>query len=129
LNRVATTSLVNDVKSTMQLTYEQVISSLQIPTYVWIAMVLFAATGLCYSLTVHTRSELNNAQLEYTKASQEVQQLEMENSRIVRRLNAIEKDPRTVETLAREAGMIAAGETVIFLPPQQAKSQIAVLKK
>ena len=129
MNRVANTSLINDIKSTKPFTYEQLISMLQMPTYVWVAMVLFAATGLCYSLTAHTSSELSKAKLEYKQASQELQQLEMENARIVRRLNAIEKDPRTVETLAREAGMIAAGETVIFLPSQQNKSQISVLKK
>ncbi|MBI4851671.1 MAG: septum formation initiator family protein [Acidobacteria bacterium] len=129
MNRVANTSLVNDVKSNVSLTYEQIISLLQMPTYVWVAMVMLAATGLCYSLTVHTRNELNNAQLQYNQVDQEVKQLESENAKIVRRLNAIEKDPRTVETLAREAGMIASGETVIFLPSQQNKSQVTVLKK
>lgn len=128
MNRVATTSLVNDIRSTMQLTYEQVISVLHMPTYVWIAMILLAGTGLCYSLTVHTRNELKQAQLAYKQATQEVQQLEIENARIVRRLDAIEKDPRTVETLAREAGMIANGETVIFLPTQNSKSQHTLKK-
>lgn len=113
----------------MFLTYEQLVSSLQMPAYVWVAMVMLAATGLCYSLTLHTQSELNNAKLEYERASLEVKQLELENSKITRRLNAIEKDPRTVETLAREAGMIANGETVIFLPSQNSKSKIDLLKR
>lgn len=129
MNRVANTSLVNDFKSNVFLTYEQLVSSLQMPAYVWVAMVMLAATGLCYSLTLHTQSELNNAKLEYERASLEVKQLELENSKITRRLNAIEKDPRTVETLAREAGMIANGETVIFLPSQNSKSKIDLLKR
>lgn len=129
MNRVANTSLVGDFKTNVYLTYEQVISLLQMPTYVWVAMVMLAATGLCYSLTLHTRNELKTAQLDYAQASQELKQLELENAKIVRRLNAIEKDPRTVETLAREAGMIAQGETVIFLPTPNSRSKASVLKK
>lgn len=116
MSRVANTSLVTDIKSTMDLTYEQVVSSLQMPAYVWIAMVLLAATGLCYSINIHTRNELSNAKLEYQRANQELQQIEVENGRLARQLDLIDKDPRTVETLAREAGMIAADETVVFLP-------------
>ncbi len=124
MSRVATTSLVTDIKSTVDLTYDQVISSLQMPVYVWIAMILLAATGLCYSINLHTRNELNNAKLEYQRVTQEYQQIEMENAHLVRQLDLIDKDPRTVETLAREAGMIAADETVVFLPTNQNKSDL-----
>jgi cell division protein FtsB len=128
LNRVANTSLVTDFKSTMQLTLDQVVSALKIPTYVWVAMVLLAATGLCYSLNVHTRNELAQAKVNHQQVSEEIQQLELENARLARQIESIEKDPRTVETLAREAGMVAADETVIFLQPT-AQKKPSLLKK
>ncbi|MEW6731252.1 MAG: septum formation initiator family protein [Acidobacteriota bacterium] len=117
MNRVVNSSSVNDFKPTIyELAYwQQLASMLHLPAYVWVSMILLAATGLCYSLTVHTHAELGAATSEHQQLAREVKRLEMENVRLTQQLEAVEKDPRTIETLARRAGMVAADEAVILI--------------
>lgn len=112
---MANSSTMTDVRTTMQLAYEQMIAAMELPAYVWIGMVLLAAVALCYSLNVHTNSQLRIAQQEYNQVANEVRQLEVENMRLARDLEAVEKDPRTIETLARQVGMVANNETVLLI--------------
>ena len=117
MNRVANTSSLNEAKPAINefAYWQQLIATLQFPPYVWIVMVLLAAAGLCYSLTQHTRAEMRLAVLEHERIAAEVKQLEADNVRLAREMEAVEKDPRTIEVLAREAGMVAAGESVILI--------------
>ena len=125
LNRVASTSSVNEARPAInELAYwQQLIATIQLPPYVWIVMVLLAAAGLCYSLTLHTSAEFRLAAMEREQAGAEVKQLEIENMRLARELEAVEKDPRTIEVLAREAGMVAAGESVVLIEQSPRGSQ------
>ena len=117
MNRVANTSSLNEAKPAINefAYWQQLIATFQFPPYVWIVMVLLAAAGLCYSLTQQTRAEMRLAILEHERITAEVKQLETDNVRLAREMDAVEKDPRTIEVLAREAGMVAAGESVILI--------------
>jgi hypothetical protein len=115
LSRAANSTSVNDIISSVQQAYGQLTATLQMPAYVWVGMVLLAAAGLCYSLTIHTRAELRLAVSERQQIAAEVARIELENARLARQLDAVEKDARTIETLAREAGMVSADETVLLL--------------
>jgi hypothetical protein len=117
LNRVASSSSVNGVKPAInEIAYwQQLIGMLQFPPYVWIGMVILAAGGLCYSLMLHTRAELDRAILERERTLAQVRQLEVENRRLSLDLEAVEKDPRTIELLARQAGMVGVGESVVLI--------------
>jgi hypothetical protein len=125
LNRFASSSSVNEVKPAIhEVAYwQQLVATLQIPPYVWVGMVLLAAAGLCYSLMQHTRAELDLARLENQKMTAQVKMIEAENSRLVRELEAVEKDPRTIELLARQAGMVATGESVVLIERREPGSQ------
>lgn len=110
MNRAA----YSEIKSALQqLNWQQLVAALNIPPHVWIGMVMIAAAGLCYSLTVHTRAELAVARGEYEQIAGEVKRLEQENGRLKRELVAVETDARTIETMAREAGMVSTNDAVL----------------
>lgn len=126
MNRLANTTTTNEAKNALQALYGQLVVALQFPAYVWIGMVLLASLGICYTLTMHTRTELKGAWIEHRQIVKDVQELEMENIRLGRELELVEQDERTIETLAREAGMVNSDEVVLFLKPKpqlKAKTQ------
>lgn len=128
MNRVVTRSSITDVRNISQ-GLSQIrywIGSVEIPAYVWVSMVLLAAAGLCYSLTQHTRNELLSVDLQYRKAVAQVEQIKIENERLKNELDAVEKDPRTIEALAREAGMVANDEAVVLLRPDYAPKPVVL---
>ena len=121
MNRVASSSSVDEARPAIHGYLKQLINALQFPPYVWVGMVLLAAVGLCYSLTIHTKAELQMATMEHSQLAAQVKRLEIDNARLARELVAVEKDPRTIETLARQAGMIANGESVVLLDESATK--------
>jgi hypothetical protein len=123
MNRTAS-STVNGVRPAInELAYwQQLVASLQIPPYVWVGMVLLAAAGLCYSLMLHTRAELELANKEHYQITERLKSLEVENARLARELIAVEKDPRTIEVLARQAGMVKSGESVVLIERHSSES-------
>lgn len=81
-------------------------------------MVLLAAAALCYSMTLHMKSEYQKALQVHQAVAAELKQLHIENSLLAEDLEMIDKDPRTIEVLARQAGMVASDESVVLLKPQ-----------
>ncbi|MCS6885684.1 MAG: hypothetical protein RMM17_04940 [Acidobacteriota bacterium] len=92
-----------------------VVLAINVPVHVWVAMVLLTAAALCYSITLHTKQEYETALRENRSVARRLKDLEIENKRLELEIEAVEKDPRTIEVLARRAGLVAADEAVILI--------------
>ncbi len=97
---------------------QQFISSINVPIHVWVSMVLLTAAALCYSMTLHMKAEYQKMLQEHQAVAAELKQLDIENIRLSEELEEIDKDPRTIEVLARQAGMVASDEAVVLLKKQ-----------
>ncbi len=117
MNQVVNSSSVNEIKPAVyELTYwQQWVRTLHLPTYVWVSMILLAATAICYSLNLHTQARFHSAKVEHQQMIDDIKRIELENARLQKELEEVEHDPRTIETLARQAGMVANGESVILM--------------
>lgn len=101
----------------------QLISSINVPVHVWVSMVMLAAAAVCYSMTLHMKSEYQKALQEHQAVAMQVKQLEIENMLLSEDLKMVDKDPRTIEVLARQAGMVASDESVVLLKAQSDVAQ------
>jgi len=123
LNRTANPSSIVRPAVYDSINRQKLAAAFQFPAYVWVGMVLLAAAAVCYSLREHTQAELNIAGAEHRIIVDQIKRLGIENTRLRRELDAVEKDPRTIEMLARQAGMVADGEAVVLVEQQPKPSQ------
>jgi hypothetical protein len=90
----------------------------QLPALIGVSLALITAVGLCYSLTLQARQEWQSSLQEHQRISQEVQRLQRDNQKLLEKLESVEKDSQMIETLAREAGMVAGEDSVLLLKPR-----------
>ena len=115
MNRVAGTSSIARPAIYEPSYLQRLQAALRLPLYVWVGMVLLSASAVCYSVKQHTLIELRIAGTEHREIVERINRLEIENIRLSREMDAVEKDPRTIESLARKAGMVAEGESVVLI--------------
>ena len=83
-----------------------------------IAMVMLAATFICYSYYHQMRAELEQARVEHARVEAEATQIEVGNARIAAEITALRSDPAVIEQVARqELGMVRPGEIVLTISP------------
>jgi cell division protein FtsB len=81
-----------------------------------IAMVMLAATFICYSYYYQMRARLESARAEHARVEAAAASLEVDNARIAAEIEALRSDPIVIEQVARqELGMVRSGEIVLTL--------------
>jgi cell division protein FtsB len=86
-----------------------------------VLMVILAATALCVSLYMRTRTEYAAANARHKTASEKVENLQVKTERLQRQIELLQKeDPRMIETEARQGlGFVRPDDVVINLAPDQ----------
>jgi cell division protein FtsB len=81
-----------------------------------IAMVMLAATLICYSYYNQMTGRLAGARAEHARLEAAVAAAEVDNARIAAEIEALRNDPGLIEQVARqELGMVRPGEVVLTL--------------
>jgi cell division protein FtsB len=84
----------------------------------FVAMVLLAAMLISYSYYHQMRAELGDARAEYARVQAQARAAAVENDRISAEIEALRRDPDTIEKAARqELGFVREGEVIVTLDP------------
>jgi cell division protein FtsB len=73
-----------------------------IPNYVWLVMIVVAATAISASTAIRAREQARNAQISYQQTAERAKQMQIDNARIRERTKQLREDPRANEQAARE---------------------------
>jgi cell division protein FtsB len=81
-----------------------------------VAMVLLAAMLISYSYYHQMRAELSTAREEFARVDAQTRAASVENERLAAEIEALRRDPETIEKAARqELGLVREGEVVLTL--------------
>ena len=75
---------------------------LNIPTYVWLAMIVIAALAISISTAMRAREQARNAQASYQQTAERISLIQAENEQIRARVKQLREDPRAIDQAARE---------------------------
>lgn len=75
---------------------------LNIPGYVWLAMIVIAALAISISTAMRAREQARNAQASYQQTAERIRLMQAENERIRGHIKQLREDPRATEQAARE---------------------------
>lgn len=75
---------------------------LNVPGYVWLAMIVIAALAISISTAVRSREQARNAQASFQQTSERIRLIQAENEQIRARVRQLRDDPRANEQVARE---------------------------
>jgi cell division protein FtsB len=92
-----------------------------------VIMVLLATVGICVSIYVRARSELDAAITKNKTAADRVEGLRIEVERRERDVQGLRSDSRAIETFARQRfGFVRNGDLVIKLPQDREATGVQV---
>jgi cell division protein FtsB len=91
------------------------VSSLRlIPSWILLAMILLATFGICSTVIVRSRVELNASTLEYGRMNSEILSMRRANITLQVEIQRMANDPTTIESAARERlGMVRPSDIVV----------------
>ena len=75
---------------------------LNIPGYVWLAMIVISALAISVSTAMRAREQARNAQASYQQTSDRIRLVQSENEQLRARVKQLRDDPRATEQAARE---------------------------
>lgn len=75
---------------------------LNIPGYVWLAMIVIAALAISISTAVRAREQARNAQASYQQTAERIKLMQGENEQIRTYIKQLKEDPRATAQAARE---------------------------
>ena len=86
----------------------------QIPSWVFLAMILFANLGICSTVIMRSRAELKASSVEYSRMTAEIDSMRRVNSTLQSEVRRLANDPGTIESAARERlGMVRPNDIVV----------------
>jgi cell division protein FtsB len=91
------------------------VSSLRlIPSWILLAMILLATLGICSTVIVRSRVELQASTLEYGRMNSEIASMRRANTSLQVEIQRMANDPTTIESAARERlGMVRPSDIVV----------------
>jgi cell division protein FtsL len=85
-----------------------------IPSWVFLAMILLATLGICSTVIVRSRAELNASTVEYARMNSEIASMRRSNTSLQVEIRRMASDPTTIESAARERlGMVRPSDIVV----------------
>jgi cell division protein FtsB len=85
-----------------------------IPSWVFLAMILVATLGICSTVIVRSKAELNSSTIEYGRMTSEIAAIRKSNSSLQSEIHRIATDPFTIESAARERlGMVRPNDVIV----------------
>lgn len=99
-----------------------------IPSWIFLAMILIAALGICSTVLVRSRTELKSSSIEYGRMAAEIASMRSANASLQTDIRRIASDPISIESAARERlGMVRPNDIVIPLESIGAVSNFGTL--
>jgi len=84
------------------------------PSWILLAMILFATLGICSTVIVRSRVELKASTLEYGRINDEIASMRRANTSLQVEIHRMANDPTTIESAARERlGMVRPSDIVV----------------
>ena len=85
-----------------------------IPSWILLAMILLATLGICSTVIVRSRAELNASTFEYGRMNSEIASMRRANTSLQVEIHRMASDPTTIESAARERlGMVRPSDIVV----------------
>jgi cell division protein FtsB len=99
-----------------------------IPSWIILAMILFATLGICSTVIVHSRAQLEASSLQYSQMASEIESMRRSNALLQAETRRMTNDPGMIETAARERlGMVRPNDIVVPLESIQSVSNLGTL--
>jgi cell division protein FtsB len=91
-----------------------------IPSWVFLAMILLAAVGVCSTVILRSRTQLRLAETQYGRMSSDIELIRRSNLALQSEIRRMSSEPATIESAARvRLGMVRPGDIVV---PIQSRS-------
>ena len=92
-----------------------------VPSWILLAMILFATLGICSTVVIRSRAELKSASMQFARMSSEIDAVRRSNATLQVEVSRMTRDPSTIESAARERlGMVRPND--IVLPTESVRS-------
>lgn len=99
-----------------------------IPSWIFLAMILVATLGICSTVIVRTRAELQASTMEYGRMTSEIAAIRKSNLSLQVEIRRIATDPLTIESAARERlGMVRPNDVVVPIESVRPASNFGTL--
>jgi cell division protein FtsB len=99
-----------------------------IPSWIFLAMILVATLGICSTVIVRSRAELETSTLDYGRLTAEIAFIRKSNNSLKVQIHRIANDPFTIESAARERlGMVRPTDVVVPIASVDTTSNFARL--
>jgi len=99
-----------------------------IPSWVLLAMILLATLGICSTVIVRSRAELNASTNEYNRMNSEIASMRRSNTSLQLEIRRMANDPTTIESAARERlGMVRPSDIIVPIESLRAASSFGTL--
>lgn len=85
-----------------------------IPSWIFLGMILLAAIGICMTVNLRGRAELQSATNQFSRLSSEVDTIRRSNADLQLEVHRITTEPASIESAARSRlGMVKPSEIVV----------------
>ena len=85
-----------------------------IPSWIFLAMILIATLGICSTVVMRSRAELEASSFQFDRMISEVDALRRSNAALQLEVHRMTTDPATIESAARERlGMVRPSDIVV----------------
>lgn len=87
-----------------------------IPSWAVFGMIILASFAVCVTVTMRTQAAMGRAESKFERMSAEVEKIRETNAAMRRQVERLHKDPRAIETAARQnLNMVHSNEVVVPL--------------
>ena len=91
-------------------------------------MILFATLGICSTVIIRSRAQLEASSLQYGRMTSEIESMRRSNRSLQAEIRRMTSDPGMIETAARERlGMVRPNDIVVPLESVQSVSNLGTL--
>ena len=89
---------------------------LAIPSWVVFCMIMLATFAVCVTVTMRTHAAMESAESKFEQTNAEVEKIRDTNAALRQRVERLRKDPRAIESAARERfNMVRPNEVIVPL--------------
>ncbi len=90
------------------------VQALQMPNWVWLAMIFLAASALALTTIARERTQLRVATASHVQTEQRLAQVQEANDKLKGKIGSMKKDSRAVENIAQDRlNSVRANEIVV----------------
>lgn len=99
-----------------------------VPSWIFLAMILLATLGICFTVVMRSRAELQTSSLQYDQMTSEIDAMRRSNAALQLEIRRMTSDPTAIESAARERlGMVRPHDIVVPLESVRSVSSLGAL--